>query len=66
MKNQNELHTLQPERLRRDLREGLDSGAARPWSADEMKRGPKTPCGSKSRRIGPLASSPQPICDVQP
>ncbi len=26
------------ERLRRDIREGLDSGPARPWSPAEMKR----------------------------
>ncbi len=26
------------ERLRRDIREGLDSGPARPWSPSEMKR----------------------------
>jgi antitoxin ParD1/3/4 len=38
MKNQNELHTLHLERLRRDIHEGLDSGPARPWSVDEMKR----------------------------
>jgi antitoxin ParD1/3/4 len=38
MKNQNELRILQLERLRRDIREGLDSGPARPWNVDEMKR----------------------------
>jgi hypothetical protein len=38
MKNQNELHALQPERLRRDIRKGLDSGPARPWSVAEIKR----------------------------
>ena len=38
MKNQSELHTLRVERLRRDIREGLDSGTARPWSVNEMKR----------------------------
>jgi antitoxin ParD1/3/4 len=38
MKNQNELHTRKLERLRRDIREGLDSGPARPWSVTEMKR----------------------------
>jgi len=37
MERQNELHTLQLERLRRDIQEGLDS-PARPWSIDEMKR----------------------------
>ena len=38
MKNQNELHTLQLERLRQAIREGLDSGPARPRSLAEMKR----------------------------
>jgi Arc/MetJ-type ribon-helix-helix transcriptional regulator len=38
MKNQNELHTRQLERLRRDIHEGLDSGPARPFSVDEIKR----------------------------
>jgi antitoxin ParD1/3/4 len=38
MKNANELHVLRLERLRRDIREGLDSGPARPWSVTEMKR----------------------------
>ena len=38
MKNQNELFTLQLERLRRAIREGLDNGSARPWSVAEMKR----------------------------
>jgi hypothetical protein len=38
MKNQNALHALQLERLRRNIREGLDSGPARPWSVDEIKR----------------------------
>jgi hypothetical protein len=31
MRNQNNLHALQLERLRRDIREGLDSGPARRW-----------------------------------
>jgi hypothetical protein len=38
MKNQNESHTLQLERRRRDIHEGLDSGPARPWSVAEIKR----------------------------
>jgi hypothetical protein len=38
MKNQNELHTPQLERLRRDIREGLDSGPAHRWSVAEIKR----------------------------
>jgi antitoxin ParD1/3/4 len=38
METQNELHALQLERLRRDIRQGLESGPPRPWSAHEMKR----------------------------
>jgi hypothetical protein len=38
MKNQNELQTSPLERLRRDIREGLDSGPARRWSVAEVKR----------------------------
>jgi antitoxin ParD1/3/4 len=38
MEEQNELHALQLERLRRDIREGLESGPPRPWSLAEMKR----------------------------
>ncbi len=38
MERENEMHSLQLERLRRDIREGLDSGPARPWSVAEMKR----------------------------
>jgi antitoxin ParD1/3/4 len=38
MERHNELHALQLERLRRDIREGLDSGSALPWSVAEMKR----------------------------
>jgi antitoxin ParD1/3/4 len=38
METQNELHALQLERLRRDVREGLESGPPRPWSVAEMKR----------------------------
>jgi antitoxin ParD1/3/4 len=38
LKNQNKLHVLRLNRLRRDIREGLDSGPARPWSVAEMKR----------------------------
>jgi antitoxin ParD1/3/4 len=38
METQNELHALQLERLRRDVREGLESGPPRPWSMAEMKR----------------------------
>ena len=38
METQNELHALQLERLRRDIREGLESGPPRPWSVTEMKR----------------------------
>jgi antitoxin ParD1/3/4 len=38
VERQNELNTLQLERMRRDIKEGLDSGTVRPWSVDEMKR----------------------------
>ena len=33
-----ELQSLKLEQLRRDIRAGLDSGPARPWSVAEMKR----------------------------
>jgi antitoxin ParD1/3/4 len=38
METQNELHALQLERLQRDIRQGLESGPARPWSVAEVKR----------------------------
>jgi antitoxin ParD1/3/4 len=38
MEAQDELRSLKLEQLRRDIREGLDSGPARPWSPSEMKR----------------------------
>jgi antitoxin ParD1/3/4 len=38
METQNELHALQLERLRRDIRQGVESGPSRPWSVSEMKR----------------------------
>jgi antitoxin ParD1/3/4 len=38
METQNELHALQLERLRRDIRQGLESGPPRRWSVAEMKR----------------------------
>jgi len=38
METQNELQALQLERLRSDIRQGLDSGPPRPWSVAEMKR----------------------------
>ena len=38
MEEQNEMHALQLERLRRDIRQGLESGPPRPWSVAEMKR----------------------------
>jgi len=38
MERQSELQALQLERLRRDIRQGLESGPARPWSVAEMKR----------------------------
>jgi antitoxin ParD1/3/4 len=38
MEAQDELRALKLEQLRRDIREGLDSDPARPWSVVEMKR----------------------------
>lgn len=38
MEAQDELQSLKLEQLRRDIRDGLDSGPARPWSVAEMKR----------------------------
>lgn len=38
MERQNELYALQLERLRSDIRQSLESGPARPWSAAEMRR----------------------------
>jgi antitoxin ParD1/3/4 len=38
MEAQDELQSLKLEQLRRDIREGLNSGRARPWSVAEMKR----------------------------
>jgi len=38
MEEQHELRALQLRRLRRDIRQGLESGPARPWSVAEMKR----------------------------
>jgi antitoxin ParD1/3/4 len=50
MEAQDELRSLKLEQLRRDIREGLDSGPARPWSPSEMKReGRKL---LKSRSVG--------------
>ena len=38
MEEQDELRSLKLEQLRRDIRDGLNSGPVRPWSAAEMKR----------------------------
>jgi antitoxin ParD1/3/4 len=38
MEAQDELQSLKLEQLRRDIRDGLNSGPARPWSVAEMKR----------------------------
>jgi antitoxin ParD1/3/4 len=38
MESHDELQSLRLEQLRRDIRDGLDSGPARPWSVAEMKR----------------------------
>jgi antitoxin ParD1/3/4 len=36
METQNELHALQLERLRSEIRQGLESGPAHPWNVAEM------------------------------
>jgi antitoxin ParD1/3/4 len=38
MEAQDELRSLKVEQLRRDIRDGLNSGPARPWSVAETKR----------------------------
>jgi len=38
METQDELRSLKLEQLSRDIREGMDSGLARPWSPAEIKR----------------------------
>jgi antitoxin ParD1/3/4 len=38
MEAHDELQSLKREQLRRDIRDGLDSGPARPWSVAGMKR----------------------------
>lgn len=38
MESQSELRALQLERLRRDIREGIESGPPQQWSAAAMKR----------------------------
>lgn len=38
MEAHDELQSLKLEQLRRDIREGLNSGPARPWSVAETKR----------------------------
>jgi antitoxin ParD1/3/4 len=38
MEEQDELRSLKLEQLRRDIRDGLNSGPARPWSVAKMKR----------------------------
>lgn len=38
MEAQDQLHAVKVERLRQDIREGLDSGPATPWDVAEMKR----------------------------
>jgi len=47
METQNELHALQLERLRRDIRQGLESGSPRPWRPAEMKRQGRKPAASR-------------------
>jgi antitoxin ParD1/3/4 len=48
METQNELHALQLERLRRDIRQGLESGPPQPWSVAEMKRQGRKLAASRS------------------
>lgn len=38
MERENELYALRLERLRQDIREGLESGRTRQWNVSEMKR----------------------------
>ena len=38
MERENQLYALRLERLRRDIREGLESGPVVPWDVTEMKR----------------------------
>ena len=38
MDEQDRLRAAKLEQLRDDIRQGLDSGASRPWSAEEAKR----------------------------
>jgi antitoxin ParD1/3/4 len=38
MEAQDELRSLKLEQLRRDIRDGLNSGPAQPWSVAKMKR----------------------------
>jgi len=38
MDEQDRLRTAKLEQLRDDIRQGLDSGTSRPWSAEEVKR----------------------------
>jgi len=38
MEAHDELQSLKLEQLRRDIRDGLNSGPARPWSVAKMKR----------------------------
>ena len=38
MERENQLYALRLERLRRDIREGLESGPVVPWDVAQMKR----------------------------
>ena len=38
MENQDQMQAAKLEQLRQDIREGLESGPARPWSLAEVKR----------------------------
>jgi len=50
MEEEHELRALQLKRLRRDIRQGLKSGPARPWSVAEMKREGRKRLGSGGDR----------------
>jgi antitoxin ParD1/3/4 len=38
METEDQLRSMRLEQLRQDIREGLDSGPAKPWSVAELKR----------------------------
>jgi antitoxin ParD1/3/4 len=48
MEVQDEMRAVKLDRLRRDLREGLDSGPATPWNVEEMKQEGRKRLASRS------------------